>query len=76
MSFEASDEIASFFGERALFYQKIQTPGELFKNIEKTSRNDIIKAAREIIDPAKINLAVIGPHRETKSYQKILTDIK
>ena len=76
LSFEASDEIASFFGERALFYQKIQTPGELFKNIEKTSRNDIIKAAREIIDPAKINLAVIGPHRETKSYQKILTDIK
>jgi predicted Zn-dependent peptidase len=75
LSFEASDEIASFFGERALFYKKIQTPGELFKNIEKTGKNDIIKAAREIIHPAKINLAVIGPHRNAAGCQKILADI-
>ncbi len=72
LSFESSDEIASFFGEQALFYKKIKMPREIFKDIEKVSRNDIMRVIRELFRPAKINLAVIGPHKESGDYISLL----
>jgi len=74
LSFESTDEIASFYGERELFYKNLITPQELFKNIEKVSRNDIIKVAREIFKPNNLNLVVIGPHRDSKLYQKLIIE--
>lgn len=72
LSFESSDEIASFFGEQALFYKKIKMPQEIFKDIEKVSRNDIMRVIRELFRPTKINLAVIGPHKESNDYIRLL----
>jgi len=72
LSFESSDEIASFYGEQALFYKKIETPQEIFKEIEKITQNDIIKVIKEVIRPDRINLAVIGPHRESEKHLNLL----
>lgn len=72
LSFESSDEIATFLGEQALFYEKIETPEEVLRHIEKVKRNDIMKAAKELLRPEKTNLAVIGPHRDPEKYVKIL----
>ncbi|MEK7566793.1 MAG: pitrilysin family protein [Patescibacteria group bacterium] len=75
LSFESSDEIATFLAEQALFYKKIETPEELFKNIEKVKSGDIMKAVGELLKPDKLNLAVIGPHRDSKDYINILKRI-
>ena len=75
LSFESSDEIATFLGEQALFYEKIETPEEVLRHIEKVRRGDIMKAAKELLRPEKINLAVIGPHRQPEKYAKILKEI-
>ena len=75
LSFESSDEIATFLGEQALFYGKIETPQDLFKKIEKVSKNDIMKVAKELIRPDKLNLAVIGPHRESGEFPRILAGL-
>ncbi len=75
LSFESSDEIATFLGEQALFYKKIETPEEVLSHIEKVQKSDIMKAAKELIRPGKINLAAIGPHKNTAGYEKILAGI-
>lgn len=74
LSFESSDEIAGFYGERELFHKKLVTPEEMFKHIEKVSRGDIMNVAREIIKPKNLNLAVIGPHKVSGKIRKILAD--
>lgn len=74
LSFESSDEIAGYYGERELFHKKLVTPEEMFTHIEKVSSDDIMKAAREIIKPKNLNLAVIGPHKASGKIRKILTE--
>ena len=74
LSFESSDEIAGFYGERELFHKKLFTPEEMFKHIEKVSRDDIIKVAREIFKPRNLNLAVIGPRQTNIRFQKLLAN--
>ena len=75
LSFESSDEIATFLGEQSLFYKKIETPDEVLRHIEKVTRGDIMKAVKELVRPDKMNLAVIGPHRDSKDYINILKRI-
>ncbi|MCH7883306.1 insulinase family protein [Patescibacteria group bacterium] len=75
LSFESSDEIASFFGEQAMFYKKIETPQELFRHIERVTHDDIMKVAKELIRPGNLNLAVIGPHKNGGDYTTILARI-
>ena len=75
LSFESSDEIGAFFGEQAMFYKKIETPDEILKKIEKVTKSDIMKAAKELLRPDKINLAVIGPHSKTKGFDQMIGKI-
>lgn len=75
LSFESSDEIASFYGEQELFFRKIEAPEAHLKRIEKVSQNDIIKVARDIFMPNKMNLVVIGPHKEKEIYKKMISNI-
>jgi len=72
LSFESSDEVAMFFGEQALFNRKILTPSEIYGKIEQVSKDDILKVGKEILTPKHINLAIIGPHKNTKSIRGLL----
>ena len=45
---------------------------EIFKNIDKVTENDILRVAKEIFQNKKLNLAVIGPHKDGKKLEKIL----
>jgi predicted Zn-dependent peptidase len=52
--------------------KKILTPEEIFSKIDKVSREDILKLAKDIFRPAKLNLAIIGPFRDKNKFQKLL----
>lgn len=69
---EPSDAKASFYAEQDLLENKILTPEEIFKEIDKVSQNDILKVAKEIFKPNKLNLALIGPFKEKERFQKLL----
>jgi predicted Zn-dependent peptidase len=77
LSFETSDQIASFVSNQELFYKKILQPEEILKKLEKVSQNDILRVTRDIFRPDKINMAVIGQQegREQKIWKKILQSI-
>lgn len=72
MGLEASDEVAMFFASQEIKKKKILTPSEIFAKIDKVTSIDILKVAQEIFSENKLNLAIIGPHKETKKIEDLL----
>jgi len=69
---EASDAQASFYGAQELLEKRILTPEEIYKEVDKVSQTDIQKLARDVFQPQKLNLALIGPFKDKKIFEKIL----
>lgn len=70
--FEASDARASFYSLQELLENKILTPEEIYAKINKVSVNDILKVSKDIFQPQKLNLALIGPFKDKTKFQKLL----
>jgi predicted Zn-dependent peptidase len=69
---EPSDAKASFYGIQELLERKILTPQEIYAKIDKVSQSDILKVAQDIFQPKKLNLALIGPFKDKKKFEKLL----
>ncbi len=69
---ESSDARASFCGTQELLEKKILTPEAIYQKIDKVSQLDILKVARDIFQPQKLNLALIGPFKDRKKFQQLL----
>lgn len=72
MGFESSDEVAMFFVDQEVRKKKIMTLEEIFKKIDKVTENDILRVAKDVFQNNKLNLAIIGPHKNGKKIEKIL----
>jgi len=72
LGLETSDAWASFFGSQEILENKISTPEEECQRIDKISQDDILKVAREIFRPDKLNLALVGPFKDKRQFQKLL----
>lgn len=69
---EASDARASFYGSQELLENKILTPEEIYKEIDKITQADIQRVAKDIFQPQKLNLALIGPFKNKARFEKLL----
>jgi len=69
---ESSDALASFYAGQELLENRILTPEEIFKKIDKISRDDILRVAKDIFQPQKLNLALIGPFKNKEKFKKLL----
>jgi predicted Zn-dependent peptidase len=69
---ESSDAQASFYAGQELLEKKILTPKEIFAKIDKVTPEDILKVAKEIFRPEKLNLALIGPFKDKAKFQQLL----
>ncbi len=72
LSLEPSDAKASFYAGQELLTGEILTLEEKCAKIDKVSVNDIKKVAEGIFQPEKLNLAMIGPHRNKSQFQELL----
>lgn len=72
LSLETSDARAFFCAGQELLENKILTPEEIFRKIDKVSVNDILKVARDIFKADRLNLAMIGPFEDKSKFQKLL----
>jgi predicted Zn-dependent peptidase len=72
LNLESSDSLAQFFGFQEIFKEKIKTPKDIEKEIEKITANDISKVAKEIIQNKKLNLAIVGKYKDESRFKKIL----
>ena len=72
LSLESSDAQVSFYAGQELLEGGIETLKEKLRKIEEVTAQDIQKLAREIFQPQKLNLALIGPLKGKKNFQKLL----
>jgi predicted Zn-dependent peptidase len=72
LGLETSDAWAVYLGAQEILQRKISTPKEECKMIDKVSQDDILKVAREIFRPQKLNLALIGPFKDEERFEKLL----
>jgi predicted Zn-dependent peptidase len=72
LSLESSDAQASFYSSQELLSHKILTLEEEFAKIDKVTSDDVQKVAQSIFRPEKLNLALIGPHKDKIKFQKLL----
>lgn len=70
--FEASDAQASFYGAQELLEKNILTPEQIYVKINKVSVDDILRVSKDVFKPEKLNLALIGPFKDEKRFNKLL----
>jgi len=69
---EGPDDYAFFVGGEEITTGEILTPEQIYARIDKVSLGDIKRVARDIFKPKKLNLAVIGPHKDKQKFYKLL----
>jgi len=73
ISLESSNSVASFFAGQELDTGKILTPEEKFAKIDAVTADDLRRVAQDIFVDNKLNLALIGPFKDKKKFEKILS---
>jgi len=74
LSLETSDNLAFFYGLQELLKKEIFSPEEIYKKFDKIRGSDILKTARDVFRPSKLNLAIVGPFKEKdkEKFKKLL----
>lgn len=75
LGLESSDDVAEFLGGQEILKNKILSPEEILKNIDKVTSAQIREVAKEIFVPEKMNLTLVGPFKNKKLFQNILSKI-
>ena len=72
LSLESSDEIANFYGGQELLKKKIVSLESKANEIRKVTAKDIQMLAKNIFKDEKLNLALIGPFKDSSAFKKSL----
>jgi predicted Zn-dependent peptidase len=72
INFEASDNVANWYAQKAILKENLLTPEEYFAKIDKVKAEDIRRVAKDIFKDEKLNLAVIGPFQDSEEFEKLL----
>ncbi len=73
LNLEGSEEVASYYGRQTINRDKIISPEEFLKKIDKVNALDIKSLAEDIFKDDKLNLAILGPIKESAKLKKILS---
>jgi len=72
LELETSDELASWIGVQEILRKEILTPEQIFSKIKAVSQADLQRVAKDIFQPEKLNLALIGPFKDKEAFVKLL----
>jgi len=72
LSLEDTKNVNSFFGVKELILGKTETPEEVFVGIDKITKSDLVKLAKKLFVPERLNLAIIGPYKSQTRFEKLL----
>jgi predicted Zn-dependent peptidase len=73
LSLESSDAKAEFYGIQEILQNRFFTPEQLYDKIEKVKASDILRVAKKMFVSSNLNLVVLGPFKDKKRFQKILS---
>lgn len=74
LGLEDSQSVVQYLASQSLYYDKIKQPEENVAEIEKITVNEIKELAKEIFAVNKRNLAIIGPFKDQKIFEKIISE--
>ena len=72
LGLETSDSLATFYGAQEVLKREVVPPKELLEKIHAVSRSEVVKVAKDIFKNSGLNLALIGPYKNTQPFAKIL----
>lgn len=72
LALEDTSDVNSFFADQELFSEKVLTPDEVFKKIDKVNLEEVLFEAKKLFVPERLNLAIIGPYQNDKDFAKLL----
>lgn len=72
LALEDTRDVGTFFTDQALFSAEILTPNQVFKKIDQVKMDDVIAEAKRLFVPERLNLAIIGPYKDGKEFEKIV----
>ncbi len=73
LSLEDTKTVNGFFGWEQIILGKVRTPEEVFAGIDKVTVDDVVRVAKEMFKPEKLNLALIGPYKKQARFEHLLT---
>lgn len=71
---EQSNAVANFVGAEEIVTGKPMTVEEVFAKIDAVTVDDIQASCRELMKPERLNLAVIGPFKDSSNFDKLLKE--
>ncbi len=72
LALEDNQNKLDWFLEQVAFYNKIQTPGDYFKDIDKVTSAEVKRVANSFFRKKRMSLAVIGPYKSDKMFRKLI----
>ena len=69
---EDSEEYAHLLGKYELLYDKVKTPEEVMKTVDKITPKELMAVAQELFKEDKLRLAIIGPYEDEERFLKLL----
>ncbi len=72
LGLETSDDLASFYGGQEIITKTILPPETLVARIKRTTAAEVRNVARDVFKEKHLNLALIGPYKDQKKFQKLL----
>ena len=72
LALEDTSDVSSFFGDQELFSDKVLTPEEVFKEIDKVTMDEVNFEAKRLFVLERLNLAIIGPYKDDSKFKSML----
>ena len=69
---EDTRAVSGWLASQEMLQDQVCTPDEVVQLIDNVRAPDIARVANELVDPDKLKLAVVGPHRSENSFLKLL----
>lgn len=72
LGLETSDALATYYGSQEILKREVITPDQVLKEVEAVTAQQIQELAQELFKAESLNLAMIGPHKETAEFESLL----
>ncbi len=73
LALESSDSFAEFYGLQEIVHKEIKDSNKVIQDINKVTAKDVKTLAKKIFKDERLSLALVGPFKDKKAFEKILT---
>jgi predicted Zn-dependent peptidase len=73
LNLEDTININTFIGLEEIYLNTLRKPSEVYKNIDKVNISDVLNVAKRFFRPSNLNLAIIGPFKNKRRFDKLIS---